>query len=127
MKDRRVWSFGDVGFGRILRRAAAIRRQKAAHHFDRIDETDARDGDTWRKSGAEARGKTRIEDHETAAIAVAADEAAEGLAQPQPNHHVGIGRAAEGFPARPFENGRRSPRNALEHDETERITRHIDA
>src|SRR6185312_7767187 len=110
------------------RRAAFfLRIQKRPRLLDRLHEANALHRDARRKGAAEARRQARIEQHEDAVIVGAADQAAECLLQPQPRQHVVIGGAAELLAACLVQDVGSRPGHAVEDDEAERATGHVDA
>ena len=56
----------------------------------------------------------------------AADQPAERLRQPRPDHPVVIGAAATGHPPRRVKHRRARPRHALHHHQPQRFARHVD-
>ncbi len=79
-----------------------------------------------RRAGqSKAATASPIQNHETALVARATNEASEGLFQPEPRHQIVIALAEAGAP-RLVQNRRFRPRHFVEHDQAQRTAGHVD-
>src|SRR5579864_2823313 len=100
--------------------------KKPTDFCNRLGESAAKDRRIARKCRQQARWRRRLENHEAALVAFAADEPAEGLLQSQARELVVVVAAEAGSP-RLVQDGRLRPRHFVEHGEPERATGHVDA
>src|SRR5580704_1251756 len=120
-----VWFITRANIGENAAASAPVAK-KPTDFGDGLGESTAQNRGLWRERGQKPRRRRRFEDHEAALVALAADEAAERLLEPEARELVVIA-AAESGPARLMENGGPRPRHLVEHGEPEAAAWHVDA